>query len=221
MWVRLCGYARRRTRTRTATSPRLSRKPRFVVHRESRHGRGQAQQRNMRPTKIIVPLALALGLACGHAKQTSDGEDPGQPDLIYGTKAGGELRVADSKVGSVFFSFIAPDEADRSHVFARGDLANSPGLRSYYLSLVVATERWSVREYDGAIAGRVEFVLTDGRRYAADAKDLHLHVKITRDSVSEGGHYPTGTMELTVPSEPAGEEPLEARLTINNPDVAD
>jgi hypothetical protein len=106
-------------------------------------------------------------------------------------------------------------------VFARSDLLNSPGLRSYYISLVFAAERWSVREYDGAIAGRVEFVLTDGRRYAADAEELDLHVNITRDSVSEGGHYPTGRMELTVPSVPAGGEPLEARLTINNPDATD
>jgi hypothetical protein len=172
----------------------------------------------MRATSLVA-LTLLLTVACG-SDNDADG-DPGEPSIMYGTKAGGELSVDGSKVGRIFFSFIAPDEPNRAHMFARPDYASGEGVKHYYMSLVFDDAGWTNGHYREAIAGRVAFELSDGRRYAGNARALSVHAEIVRTAVIDGALFPTGRLELTVPAETPGARPLELELTIDNPDALD
>lgn len=167
---------------------------------------------NVRTFAFIALIAFHAG--CGSDAKHSD--DPGEPDIMYGTKAGGDLFIAGEKVGYVFFMFLAPDEPDRARFFARPDDLASVGVKSYYLSLVLDDARWAAGEFHQALAGRAEFVLEDGKRYAAEASELGLDAKVVVGDTNQGAHFPSGTLDLTVPADEAGAKPLSLKLTINN-----
>lgn len=135
--------------------------------------------------------------------------DPGQPNLTFGTKVFAEVFLDGDLKGSAFSTGLAPREANRAHLFLLPSFNGERGLvTDAYVSLVVASEPWKPGQYRSAQAGRVEFLLTEGRRYASRADALDMLLDVTAVGEGENEFYLKGTLHMTIPAERAGDPPL-------------
>jgi hypothetical protein len=141
--------------------------------------------------------------------------DPGRPAFEYGPKADAHLFLDDEEVGYVFFTALAANH--RAHLFADPALG-SVHVDDYYVSLVFDDQPWKVGSYDGARAGRVRFVLDDGRSYASYAPNLDVELTITEGGPGEHGeYYMRASLQMTVASTELGRAPLRVEMRINSP----
>jgi hypothetical protein len=156
------------------------------------------------------------GVAAGPPTPTHEG-DPGAPAIEAGPKAAARLSVAGTDVGVGFFTALAPKQGERSHLFARPWPSGSMGVTSFYVSVVMDSNPWRVGSYTGALAGKVSFVLSDGRHYSGEASELDAKgtIEVVGDSDPKG-YYLRGALDLTVPSEELGAPPLAVHIQIND-----
>lgn len=155
--------------------------------------------------------------AAGSPDGGADAEgDPGAPDLAYGPKADANLYLQDTEVGYIFFTLLAPKDTTKAHMFAKPEPRGSEGTASYYISLVLNRSGWRNGDYQGAIAGRVEFVLDDGRRYVGNAAALDVRATITNVADGEREQYLRGKLQMAVPPADGNSEPLVVRMNINS-----
>jgi hypothetical protein len=117
--------------------------------------------------------------------------------------------VAETEVGKIGFTAAAPNRSDRAQLFADVDPAQSMGVTEYYLSLVFDKAAWHAGTYSSAVGGRVSFVLSNGKRYAADGAKLDLTLVVTAAVTGQAEFYLKGQLEMLVPSETSGEPPLK------------
>lgn len=125
------------------------------------------------------------------------------------------MFVGDREVGYIFFTVLAPDQADRSHVFFLPEPRASVELADYYVSLVLDRAAWRTGTYAGALAGRASITLATGVEYRSPAIEASVNASITGVTVIEGSVYMSGHLRMVLAATSGG-EPMRVEATVNN-----
>ncbi|MEY4511994.1 MAG: hypothetical protein RLZZ450_4116, partial [Pseudomonadota bacterium] len=133
--------------------------------------------------------------------------------------ADASLFVGTEEVGYVAYTAVAPNRSDLAHLYAAPDVRQSKGVTSYYLSLVMERAAWHAGEFTAPVGGRVRFTLKDGRTYSANGVGLNIRLSLKGAGAlsTDTESILRGTMEIVIPAELSGQEPLRVKSQINTP----
>ena len=154
------------------------------------------------------------GSSAGAPSATDEMADPGAPDTEFGTKGEAHLFVGSKEVGYIFFSALAPAQADLAHVFFVPEPNASVDVTDYYVSLVLERAAWRTGTYSGALGGRATIKLSSGVEYQSEATKASVSANVAKAPVIEGDVYLDGNLTMSLPSKSGG-EPLRVEVKFN------
>jgi hypothetical protein len=124
------------------------------------------------------------------------------------------MFLGNVEVGYIFFTVLAPEQADLAHVFFLPEHRASVGVTDYYVSLVLERAAWRTGAYAGALAGRASITLSTGAEYHSKATEASVTATLTSAAVLQGCTYLAGRLTMVLAAKSGG-EPLRAEVTLN------
>jgi hypothetical protein len=162
--------------------------------------------------------------------------DPGPPARLFGPKCGGHFGFVENGLFAQNFAidnctaYSHSGEAGSQIYLHFGTLP--AGVASAYASVLLPLPRWRPGLYSRALAGRIEVVLKDGRRYrtfigavpggTGDLPEITLRVDQTSENAGEPSHYIKGAFDAQLAHVAGGDGPphLFMQIEIDAPAAA-